>query len=110
MDKWAQDDSEIEAIRARWAKVPQAPWHWNSYSGIFTRQIPKGHVLDSADDDDPQGHAWICWVDGGPSQHGHGDELHTQPARDLAQALAAAPADIATLLAAVDALRRRMAA
>jgi hypothetical protein len=98
-----------QALRRLEATATPWPWGWNSYSGIAA-PVPEGHPLEDYEESDPgdRGMAWICWIDGGPKQKGHGDALICAEARanaGLIEALRnAAPALLDDADALADAL------
>lgn len=79
------DLAALERLTALERAATPGPWGWNSYSGIAAK-VPEGHPLEDYEEDDPgdRGLAWICWIDGGPKQKGHGDALIFGEARNNA--------------------------
>jgi len=93
MDTGAQD-AALGAIRARWGAVPRAPWRWDDQpEGVIRVWFPEPHDLTIG-----------CVLFPGDMETYEGPDLR------LAEALSAAPADIALLLAALDAAEARHAA
>lgn len=87
-------DTTIGAIRARWGTVPGGPWRWDDQpEGVIRVWFPEPHDLTIA-----------CLVFPGDMETYEGPDLR------LAEAIAHAPQDVATLLAALDAAEAREAA
>jgi len=90
MDTGAQD-AALGALRARWGAVPSAPWRWDDQpEGVIRVWFPEPHDLTIG-----------CVLFPGDMETYEGPDLR------LAEALSAAPADIALLLAALDAAAAR---
>ena len=81
MDTGAQD-AALGAIRERWGAVPSAPWRWDDQpEGVIRVWFPEPHELTIG-----------CVLFPGDMETYEGPDLR------LAEALSAAPADIALLL------------
>lgn len=94
MTDMGAQDAAITAIRARWDAVPGGPWRWDAVpEGVIRVWFPEPHDLTIA-----------CLIFPGDMATYAGPDLR------LADAVARAPADVATLLAALDAAEARVVA
>lgn len=97
------DDAAVAAVRARWAAVPQAPWHWDDQPEgqirvWFSDSSTSGWSEDNVTPPEGYEPSVACAILPGDM------ETYESPDLRIADALAAAPADVALLLARLDAL------